>query len=92
VTGTPVAFVNAATSAMKPSSSDCTKRFQRSSWSFAPFSGFQGEACAQACANAARLAASSAPAPAIAAPALSASRRVNLRSSFMCLLLRLDRQ
>ena len=52
-----VALVNAAHSAMKASSSACTKRFQRKSWIAAPFSGLNGEAWAQACANIVRLAA-----------------------------------
>ena len=56
LTSTPVALVNAATSAMKLSSSLCTKRFQRSSDSAAPGSGLNGDACAQAAANSARLA------------------------------------
>src|SRR4249920_1202944 len=46
-TSTPVFFVNAATFFMYWSSSPATKRFQRSTRSFAPFSGFQA-VCAPA--------------------------------------------
>src|SRR5262252_575753 len=51
VTLTPVALVKASSSAVNSLSSDCTKYFQRSSASCAPFSGFQGAACAQALAH-----------------------------------------
>src|SRR6185312_11513078 len=47
-TGTPVACVKAWMSFTKASSSACTKYFQRSIESLAPFSGFQGALCAQA--------------------------------------------
>src|SRR5262249_26112117 len=46
-TSTPVCLVNAATFFMYWSSSPCTKRFQRSTRSFAPFSGFHAD-CASA--------------------------------------------
>src|SRR5688572_18386054 len=61
-------------------------------WSLAPFSGFQGALCAQACAHRVRSAPCSAPRPATAAPALSASRRVIVLRSVMALLLLVDRQ
>src|SRR5215468_9756026 len=48
LTLTPVALVKASSSATNASSSDCTKYFQRNKPSCAPFSGFQGAACAQA--------------------------------------------
>src|SRR5262249_40074624 len=54
VTLTPVALVKASSSATNSLSSDCTKYFQRSSASCAPFSGFHGAACAQALAHSSR--------------------------------------
>src|SRR5688572_5180389 len=83
VTGTPVALVKEATSARKASSSACTKRFQRITWSLAPFSGFQGALCAQACAHEFRSAPCRAARPPTAAPALSTSRRVTALRSVM---------
>jgi hypothetical protein len=62
----PVAFENAATMALKASSSDGTKRFHRIKVSFAPASGFHGEVSAQT------LAKSSSAGPVSAAPAASA--------------------
>src|SRR5438067_6142761 len=61
VTLTPVALVKASSSAMNSLSSDCTKYFQRSSASCAPFSGFHGAACAQALAHSSRGGPASAP-------------------------------
>src|SRR5712691_12951416 len=58
------------------SSSDCTKYFQRSIESCAPFSGFQGADCAQALAQSSRAGPVSAPAAAIAVPLLTSVRRV----------------
>ncbi len=48
VTETPVAFWKASTIAMNALSSASTKRRQRSTLIFAPFSGLNGDACAQA--------------------------------------------
>jgi hypothetical protein len=66
---------------MKASSSACTKRFQRSSCSDAPASGLKGDACAQAWAHSARLAAL---APASVAPVFRTLRRVKLLSNMCC--------
>src|SRR6201994_3600102 len=62
----PVADLNAATIALKASSSAGTKRFQRIIVSLAPASGFHGESAAQA------LAQSNSASPDSAAPAASA--------------------
>jgi hypothetical protein len=62
LTLTPVAWVKASISLTKASSSDCTKYFQRSMESCAPFSGFQGAACAQALAHSSKAGPVSAPA------------------------------
>src|SRR6516162_8120691 len=51
LTLTPVALVKASMSPMNASSSDCTKYFQRNKPSCAPFSGFQGAACAPVAAS-----------------------------------------
>src|ERR1035437_2359148 len=58
------------------SSSDCTKYFQRNSDSAAPFSGFQGAACAQALAQSSNAGPVSAPAAASAVPVPTSVRRV----------------
>src|SRR5215471_3520850 len=68
LTLTPVALVKASSSATKASSSDCTKYFQRSMESCAPFSGFHGAACAQALAQSVSAGPVSAPAAASAVP------------------------
>src|SRR5690348_10853932 len=73
-TSTPVRLVNAAVFFIHKSSSPCTKRFQRSTRSFAPFSGFQA-VCASA----------SSGTPAAALPAMPAETfRKSLR--FMLLM------
>src|SRR5690349_20379521 len=75
-TSTPVRLVNAATFFMYWSSSPCTKRFQRSTRSFAPFSGFHA-VCASA----------SSGTPAAAPPAMPAETfRKSLR--FILLMVR----
>ena len=48
LTLTFIALEKASTIFMKASSSACTKRFQRSTLSVAPASGFQGLVCAKA--------------------------------------------
>jgi hypothetical protein len=64
----PVAVLKAATIALKASSSAGTKRFQRITVSLAPFSGFHGEAWAQALAKSRSAGPVSAPAAASAVP------------------------
>src|SRR5258707_11741943 len=75
-TGTPVAWVKAAISLTKASSSDCTKYFQRSIDSLAPFSGFQGAACAQALDHSSKAGPVNALAAPSAVPPLTRARRV----------------
>src|SRR5262247_3422953 len=78
LTLTPVALVKASSSATNASSSDCTKYFQRNKPSCAPFSGFQGAACAQALLHSSRAGPASAPvAPSEVAP-FTRVRRVNM--------------
>ncbi len=64
----PVAVWKAATMALKASSSAGTKRFQRITVSLAPFSAFQGAACAQALAKSSRAGPVNAPVAASAVP------------------------
>ena len=64
----PVAVLNAATMALKASSSAGTKRFQRITVSLAPGSAFHGEACAQAFAKSNNAGPVSAPVAASAVP------------------------
>src|SRR6476659_96397 len=78
LTLTPVAWVNASISLTKASSSDCTKYFQRSMESCAPFSAFQGADCAQALAHSSRAGPVRAPAAATAVPPFTKVRRVNM--------------
>src|ERR1043166_7094517 len=78
LTLTPVALVKASSSAMKALSSDCTKYFQRSSESCAPFSGFQGAACAHAFAHSESPEPASVPVAASAVPPCTRARRVNV--------------
>src|SRR6476661_6091133 len=78
LTLTPVAWVNASISLTKASSSDCTKYFQRSMESCAPFSAFQGADCAQALAHSSRAGPVRAPAAAAAVPPFTKVRRVNM--------------
>src|SRR5215471_13626964 len=75
-TGTPVAWLKAAISFTNASSSDCTKYFQRSIDSLAPFSGFQGAFCAQAFAQSSSAGPVNAPAAIAAVPLLIKVRRV----------------
>src|SRR5471030_440169 len=75
-TGMPVAWVKAAISLTKASSSDCTKYFQRSIDSLAPFSGFHGAFCAQALAQSSSAGPVSALAAPIAVPPFTRARRV----------------
>ena len=76
-TSTPVACLKALIIFTKASSSACTKRRQRIRLIFAPFSGFQGAACAQALAQSSRAGPVSALAAATAVPPCISSRRVN---------------
>ena len=76
MTFTPVALVKASISFTNWSSSDCTKYFQRSSDSAAPFSGFQGAVCAQALAQSSKAGPVRAPAAASAVPLPTSVRRV----------------
>jgi hypothetical protein len=64
----PVALWNAATMALKASSSAGTKRFQRITVSLAPGSAFHGADCAQALANSRSAGPVRAPAAASAVP------------------------
>ena len=64
----PVAALNAATMALKASSSAGTKRFQRITVSLAPGSAFHGAVCAQALAKSNSAGPVSAPAAASAVP------------------------
>src|SRR5258708_39271975 len=77
LTLTPVALVKASISATKASSSDCTKYFQRSIDSCAPFSGFHGAACAHAFAHPSKAGPFVAPTAANAVPPFTSVRRVN---------------
>src|SRR5690348_1520948 len=77
-TGTPVALLKAAISLTKASSSDCTKYFQRSIESLAPFSGFHCAFCAQALAQSRSAGPVSAPAATAAVALPSSPRRVNV--------------
>src|ERR1051326_7234253 len=74
---TSVALVKASISLTKASSSDCTKYFQRSIDSLAPFSGFHGAFCAQALAQSSKAGPLSALAAPSAVPPLTKARRVN---------------
>src|SRR4051812_41947914 len=78
LTFTPVACVNASISLTKASSSDCTKYFQRSMESCAPFSAFHGADCAQALAHSSSAGPVRAPAAAAAVPPFTSVRRVNM--------------
>src|SRR6266851_10349414 len=78
LTFTPVAWVKASISLTKASSSDCTKYFQRSSESCAPFSGFHGAAWAQAFAHSRSPEPARAPVAATAVPPCMRVRRVNV--------------
>src|SRR5262249_21018002 len=75
---TPVALLNASISLTKASSSDCTKYFQRSMDSLAPFSGFHGALCAQALAQSSSAGPVSAPAAPSAVLPFIKARRVNI--------------
>src|ERR1051325_3789549 len=75
-TFTPVALLKASISLTKASSSDCTKYFQRSIDSLAPFSGFHGALCAQAFAQSSSAGPVSTPAAPSAVPPFTKARRV----------------
>src|SRR5499426_3716932 len=78
LTLTPVALVKASSSATNASSSDCTKYFQRNKPSCAPFSGFQGAACAQALLHSSSAGPASAPVAASEVAPFTRVRRVNM--------------
>src|SRR6516162_1515664 len=78
LTLTPVALVKPSMSAMNASSSDCTKYFQRNKPSCAPFSGFQGAACAQALLHSSSAGPASAPVAASEVAPFTKVRRVNM--------------
>src|SRR5262249_28647183 len=78
LTLTPVALVKASIRATNASSSDCTKYFQRSSESCAPFSGFQGAAWAHAFAHSSSPEPARVPVAANAVPPCTRARRVNV--------------
>src|SRR5262245_24588524 len=75
-TSTPVACLKALTIFTNAASSASTKRRQRSRLILAPFSGFQGAACAQALAHSSRAGPESAAAAANAVPPCRTLRRV----------------
>src|SRR4051794_28492515 len=75
VTSTPVAALKALIIFMKAASSASTKRRQRIRLILAPFSAFQGAACAQALAQSSRAGPESAAAAANAVPPLIMVRR-----------------
>src|SRR4029078_2477855 len=72
----PVAVLNAATIALKASSSAGTKRFQRITVSLAPASAFHGEVSAQALAKSNNAGPVNAPTAASAVPPCNKLRRV----------------